>query len=163
MSQKLFRQEALDAQREKFFGEATIARPLPMWALTALAVGAAGIMIAVAVWGQYTRRERVEGFLALDIGAARVQIPDAGRVAELMVKEGQQVVEGAPLVRISYERSTQASASTGALVSGELSQRRALLEKEQAQLRELGEQQVQQLRKKVLDTQAEVADRKSVV
>ena len=157
MSQKLFRQEALDAQREKFFGEATIARPLPMWALTALAVGAAGIMVAVAVWGQYTRRERVEGFLALDIGAARVQIPDAGRVAELMVKEGQQVVEGAPLVRISYERSTQASASTGALVSGELSQRRALLEKEQAQLRELGEQQVQQLRKKVLDTQAEVA------
>jgi membrane fusion protein len=157
MSQKLFRQEAIDAQREKFFGEATIARPLPMWALTMLAVAAAAIMIAVAVWGQYTRRERVEGFLALDIGAARVQIPDAGRVAELMVKEGQQVVAGAPLVRISYERSTQASASTAALVSGELAQRRTLLAKEQDQLRELGEQQLQQLKKKIIDTQSEVA------
>jgi membrane fusion protein len=157
MSQKLFRQEAIDAQREKFFGEATIARPLPMWALTMLAVAAAAIMIAVAVWGQYTRRERVEGFLALDIGAARVQIPDAGRVAELMVKEGQQVAAGAPLVRISYERSTQASASTAALVSGELAQRRTLLAKEQDQLRELGEQQLQQLKKKIIDTQSEVA------
>jgi membrane fusion protein len=157
MSQKLFRQEAIDAQREKFFGEATIARPLPMWALTMLAVGAAAVMIAVAVWGQYTRRERVEGFLALDVGAARVQIPDAGRVAELMVKEGQQVVTGAPLVRISYERATQTSASTAALVSGELAQRRTLLAKEQDQLRELGEQQLQQLKKKIVDTQSEVA------
>jgi membrane fusion protein len=157
MSQKLFRQEAIDAQREKFFGEATIARPLPMWALTMLAVGAAAVMIAVAVWGQYTRRERVEGFLALDVGAARIQIPDAGRVAELMVKEGQQVVAGAPLVRISYERATQTSASTAALVSGELAQRRTLLAKEQDQLRELGEQQLQQLKKKIVDTQSEVA------
>jgi membrane fusion protein len=156
MTQKLFRQEAIDAQREKFFGEATIARPLPMWALTALAAGAAGLMIAVAIWGQYTRRERVEGYLALDVGAARVLFPDAGRVAELMVKEGQEIKAGAPLARISYERATQTS-STAALVSGELVQRRALLEKEQSQVRELGEQQVQQLRRKIQDIQSEIA------
>lgn len=156
MTQKLFRQEAIDAQREKFFGEATIARPLPMWALTALAAGAAGLMIAVAIWGQYTRRERVEGYLALDVGAARVLFPDAGRVAELMVKEGQEIKAGAPLARISYERATQTSA-TAALVSGELVQRRALIEKEQNQARELGEQQVQQLRRKIQDIQSEIA------
>jgi membrane fusion protein len=156
MTQKLFRQEAIDAQREKFFGEATIARPLPMWALTALAAGAAGLMIAVAIWGQYTRRERVEGYLALDVGAARVLFPDAGRVAELMVKEGQEIKAGAPLARISYERATQTSA-TAALVSGELVQRRALLEKEQNQVRELGDQQVQQLRRKIHDIQSEIA------
>jgi membrane fusion protein len=156
MTQKLFRQEAIDAQREKFFGEATIARPLPMWALTALAAGAAGLMIAVAFWGQYTRRERVEGYLALDVGAARVLFPDAGRLAELMVKEGQEIKAGAPLARISYERATQTS-STSALVSGELVQRRALIEREQSQARELGDQQVQQLRRKIQDIQSEIA------
>ena len=156
MTKKLFRQEAIDAQREKFFGEATVARPVTLWAMTALAIGAAAMMIAVAVWGQYTRRERVEGFLALDIGAARVQIPDAGRVAELMVREGLEVTAGAPLARISYDRSTEASSSTGALVSGELSQRRIILAKEQEQLRELGQQQVQQQRKKVVDLQTEL-------
>ena len=156
MTKKLFRQEAIDAQREKFFGEATVARPVTLWAMTALAIGAAAMMIAVAVWGQYTRRERVEGFLALDIGAARVQIPDAGRVAELMVREGLEVTAGAPLARISYDRSTEASSSTGALVSGELAQRRIILAKEQEQVRELGQQQVQQQRKKVVDLQTEL-------
>jgi len=156
MTKKLFRQEAIDAQREKFFGEATVARPLTMWAMTLLAIAAAAVMIAVAVWGQYTRRERVEGFLALDIGAARVQIPDAGRVAELMVKEGLEVTAGTPLARISYDRSTETSSSTSALVSGELAQRRVSLAKEQEQLRELGAQQSQQQRKKVVDLQTEL-------
>ena len=97
MTKKMFRQEAIDALREKFLGEATIARPLPMWAMTLLAVGAAGLMIAVAIWGQYTRRERVEGFLQLDVGAAKVSITDAGRVAELLVKEGQEIKAGDPM------------------------------------------------------------------
>jgi hypothetical protein len=35
-SRPLFRQEAIDAQREKFLGEATIARPVPTWVFTAL-------------------------------------------------------------------------------------------------------------------------------
>ena len=41
MPRQLFRQEAIDAQREKFLGEATIARPVPFWVFTVLAAGAA--------------------------------------------------------------------------------------------------------------------------
>ncbi len=157
MSNKLFRQEAIDALREKFLGEATIARPLPYWVLTLLGLVAAGMMIAVAVWGQYTRRERAEGFLQLDVGAARVSFTDSGRVAELLVKEGQEIKEGAPMARISLERAISAPAATGAAVSGELTQRRGSLEKEQGQMRELAEQQLQQVRKKATDLQNEIA------
>ncbi len=156
MTKKLFRQEAIDAQREKFLGEATIARPLPMWVMTMLAVGAAGLMIAVAVWGHYTRRERVEGFLQLDVGAAKVSITDAGRVAELLVKEGQDVKAGDPMLRLSLDRSTASSSSTSAMVTGELSQRRGSLEKEQEQMRELAEQQLQQVKKRITDIQREI-------
>ena len=156
MTKKLFRQEAIDALREKFLGEATIARPLPMWVMTLLAVGAAGLMIAVAIWGQYTRRERVEGFLQLDVGAAKVSITDAGRIAELLVKEGQEVKAGDTMLRLSLDRSTASSSSTSAVVTGELSQRRRSLEKEQAQMRELAEQQIQQARKKITDIQSEI-------
>ena len=156
MTKKLFRQEAIDAQREKFLGEASIARPLPMWGMTLLAVGVAGLMIAVAIWGQYTRRERVEGFLQLDVGAARVSISDAGRVAELMVKEGQEVKEGEPMVRLALDKSTASSSSTSAVVSGELSQRRGSLEKEQEQLKELAEQQLQQVKKRIVALDGEI-------
>ena len=157
MSNKLFRQEAIDALREKFLGEATIARPLPFWVLTMLGLVAAGMLIAVAVWGQYTRRERAEGFLQLDVGAAKVSFTDSGRVAELLVKEGQEIKEGVPMARISLERATAASTSTGSVVSGELTQRRGSLEKEQGQMRELAEQQLQQVRKKALDLQNEIS------
>jgi membrane fusion protein len=157
MPRQLFRQEAIDAQREKFLGEATIARPVPFWAFTLLATGTALLLIAVAVWGQYQRRERVEGFLALDEGAARVTFTEAGRVAELLIKEGDEVAAGAPMARISLDRTTAAGASTSEALTQEMQSRRAILEKEQAQWRELGEQQVEQVRRRVKDLESELA------
>ena len=157
MPRQLFRQEAIDAQREKFLGEATIARPVPFWVFTLLAAGIAVLLIAVALWGQYTRRERVEGYLALDTGAARVLIADAGRVTELLVKEGDEVKAGDAMARISLERSTGSGASTSETVALEMQSRRAILEKEQSQWRDLGTQQVEQVRRRAKDLDSELS------
>jgi membrane fusion protein len=156
MPRQLFRQEAIDAQREKFLGEATIARPVPFWVFTLLAAGIAVLLIVVAVWGQYQRRERVEGYLALDTGAARVQSPDAGRVVELMVREGDVVKAGDALARISLERSTASGASTSETVAAEMQSRKASLEREQVQLVTLAEQQVEQVRRRIKDLDNEL-------
>ena len=155
MPRQLFRQEAIEAQREKFLGEATIARPVPFWVFTVLAAGTAILLISVAVWGQYTRRERVEGYLALDTGAARVLFPDAGRVSDLLVKEGDEVKAGDALAKISLERSTGAGTTTEA-VAAEMQSRRAILEKEQTQWRDLADQQVEQVRRKAKDLENEL-------
>jgi len=151
MPRPLFRQEAIDAQREKFLGEAIIARPVPAWVFTLLAAGTALLLIGVALWGHYTRRERVEGYLALDAGAARVLLPDAGRVTELLIKEGDEVKAGDPMARISLDRSTGKGASTSEAVAAEMQSRRAILEREQAQLRDLGTQQLEQVRRRAKD------------
>ena len=156
MPRQLFRQEAIDAQREKFLGEATIARPVPFWVFTVLAAGIAVLLIAVALWGQYTRRERVEGYIALDTGAARVLIPDSGRVTELLIKEGDEVKAGDEMARISLDRSTGTGASTSEAVAAEQQNRREMLEKEQAQWRDLGSQQVEQLRRRMKDLENEL-------
>jgi membrane fusion protein len=151
LSRSLFRQEAIDAQREKYLGETTLARPVAYWVYTLLAAAIAVLLLGVAIWGEYTRRERVEGSLALDVGAARVLIPDAGRVSELLIKEGAEVQAGDPIAKITYDRSTADTSTT------ELASRKALLEREQQQLQELGEQQVAQVRKRVKDLQGELA------
>ena len=156
MPRQLFRQEAIDAQREKFLGEATIARPVPFWVFTTLAFGTALLLVAVAIWGQYTRRERVEGYLALDTGAARVLVPDAGRIAELLVKEGDEVKAGDALARVTIDRITGTGASTSEAVTAEMQSRRAILEKEQERWRELGDQQVMQVRRRVKDLENEL-------
>jgi membrane fusion protein len=151
MPRPLFRQEAIDAQREKFLGEAIIARPVPAWVFTLLAAGTALLLIGVALWGHYTRRERVEGYLALDAGAARVLLPDAGRVTDLLIKEGDEVKAGDPMARISLDRSTGKGASTSEAVAAEMQSRRAILEREQAQLGDLGMQQLEQVRRRAKD------------
>lgn len=155
MSRNLFRQEAIDAQREKYLGETALARPVAYWVYTLLAAAVALVLLSVAIWGEYTRRERVEGLLALDVGAARVLITDPGRVSELLIKEGDEVQAGAPIAKITYDRST-AETSTA-----ELASRKLLLEREQAQQTELGEQQAAQIRKRVKDLEGELvqADR----
>jgi len=157
MPRQLFRQEAIDAQREKFLGEATIARPVPFWVFTLLASGIALLLIAVAVWGQYTRRERVEGYLALDTGAARVMTPDAGRVTELLVREGDEVKAGDAIAKLSFDRLLGSGASTSEAQAAEMQSRRAILEKERQQWTDLGGQQVEQLRRRVKDLDNELA------
>ena len=156
MPRQLFRQEAIDAQREKFLGEATIARPVPFWVFSTLAAGIALLLIAVALWGQYTRRERVEGYVALDTGAARVLMPDSGRVTDLMIKEGDEVKAGDAMAKVSLDRSTGSGASTNEAVAAEMQSRRTILEKEQTQWSELGAQQVEQLRRRIRDLEGEL-------
>jgi membrane fusion protein len=156
MPRQLFRQEAIDAQREKFLGEAIIARPVPAWVFTLLAAGTAVLLITVALWGQYTRRERVEGYLALDTGAARVLFPDAGRITELLIKEGDEVKAGDAMAKITLDRSTGGGHTTNEAVAAEMQSRRSILEKEQEQLKELGTSQVEQVKRRVKDLEREL-------
>ena len=157
MSKSLFRKEAIDAQREKFLGETGAAQPVHLWVYTLLTVIIAAMLIAVAVWGQYTRRERVQGYLASEVGAAPLMVSDAGVIAELMVKEGDEVAAGAPIARISVDRSGTNAAASDETVVHELGTRKTLLEQEREQTLLLGQQQVDQLKKRVVDLQKEIA------
>ncbi|MDH5209429.1 MAG: HlyD family efflux transporter periplasmic adaptor subunit [Burkholderiaceae bacterium] len=157
MANKLFRQEAIDAQREKLLGEVSLARPVPLWAFTAVALAFAVALVSFSVWGEYARRERVDGFLALDSGAARLLAPESGVVAEILAKEGDEVQAGQPLIRLSFERGTVSGVTSGELVQREISERIAGLEREQKQARQLGAQQTEILRRKIADLQRELA------
>jgi membrane fusion protein len=157
MANQLFRQEAIDAQREKLLGEVSLARPLPLSAFTAIAILFAAALVSFSVWGEYARRERVDGFLALDSGAARLLAPGAGTITEILAKEGDEVQAGQPLIRLSYERGTVSGATSGELVQREIGERIVGLEREQQQVRVLGAQQSEILRRKIDDLQRELA------
>jgi len=154
---KLFRQEAIDAQREKLLGEVSIARPVPTWLFTLLALAFAALITGFMFWGEYTRRERVEGYLALDAGAARILAPEAGTLVELMVGEGDEVAAGASIARLSLERATASGATSADLVQRELSLRVANLEAEKENVRLLANQQKEQLRRRIDDLRKELA------
>lgn len=149
----MFRQEAIDAQREKLLGEVSKARPVPVWVFTALAACMAAALVAFAFLGEYTRRERVDGYLELDQGAARVSAPETAVVADVMVKEGDEIAAGQPIVRLSQERTTGAGENATARVRQELMVRLQSLASEASQAQMLGAEQTTQARKRVDDLQ----------
>ncbi len=152
----LFRQEAIDAQREKLLGEVSNARPVPMWVFTLLAAVLAGALLAFAFLGEYTRRERVDGYLEPDLGAARVSAPEPSVVTELMVREGDEIGAGQPIAHLTRERTTAAGVNASELVRQELAGRLRSLVSEEAQANLLGEQQSAQARKRVDDLKKEI-------
>jgi Multidrug resistance efflux pump len=85
-----------------------------------------------------------------------VLVSDAGRITDLLVKEGDEVKAGDPLAKVSLDRTLGTGASTSESVSREMQSRRSILEKEQAQWQTLGEQQVNQLRRRIQDLGNEI-------
>ncbi len=147
----LFRQEAIDAQREKLLGEVSKARPLPVWVFTALAALLAVALVAFAFLGEYQRRERVDGYLEPDQGAARVSAPEAGVVRELMVKEGDEIASGQPIARVLHEQTTGKGENATELVRQQVQGRMDSLDSESAQVRQLADEQTVQARKRIDD------------
>jgi membrane fusion protein len=157
MAKPLFRKEALDAQRDKFLGELTVARPLPLWVFTLLAAAIAIALISVAVWGQYQRRERVVGFLASEVGSVPLLISDAGQVKKIDVQEGEEVKAGQALAHVSIDRTTSSAASSSDKVLEEISRRSAILDQERQETLILGEHQIDQVHKRISDLKNEIA------
>lgn len=148
---QLFRQEAIDAQRDKLLGAVSTVRPVPAWVFTALAGSVAVALIVFSFWGEYTRRERVEGFLTLDAGAARLLAPEAGVVDELDAKEGAEVAAGALIARLA-----SSSGRTALIGDTELANQRSKLEAEIAAARALSAQLVEQGRGRLATLKADM-------
>jgi membrane fusion protein len=162
-ARSLFRQEAIDAQREKLLGELSTARPVPLWVFTLVAVAFATVLLVFAFVGEYTRRERVEGFLAGDAGAARILAPEAGIVTQLAVKEGDEVEAGAQIAHLKLENSQAGGGSTSEQVEQQLASRKRGIESEQSQARLIERQQQLQQQKRIEDLIKEVTQAKAGV
>src|SRR5438552_8602709 len=101
MSASLFRQEAIDHQRFRIWGEVTIALPNSYALVTgfiALSVLAMALFIATH---NYARKEHAAGFLVPTEGIARVTPPRSGTITAVHVSEGQHVERGAPLLAVT--------------------------------------------------------------
>ena len=99
----LFRTEALEAKRRKLWGDVRLAQPprLAIWTVVLSAICLA-IIIAL-VFGRYTRKETVPGFLYAESGVVDVRPVQGGRVSRVFVREGQTVAAGDPLIEFTSD------------------------------------------------------------
>ena len=138
---KLFREEVLSARAGRWLGGVQLAQSVPAWLACMMALVLAASLLAYGFIGSYARKAHVTGILAPRGGEINIQAPASGRVAELRVKEGQQVASGDILMVLDTDKTALLvgeSASPGqvgdtaALVSKQLDRRREGIAAERA-------------------------------
>lgn len=101
MSDALFRQEVIEAGRNRLAGAVVASVPPSSRSYTALVlVVTLGIALLLGI-GSYAGRAAVRGIVTYDAGTSRVYAPAGGEVRQLHVRLGDLVAAGAPLATLS--------------------------------------------------------------
>lgn len=101
----LFRKEVIEKQSSKHLGDVIVGTPLSFWAITFLIASLMAGLVAFAVFGEYARKERVQGVLMPTAGLVDVVATTAGNYEEIYVSIGDQVREGDELYRLKNDVS----------------------------------------------------------
>ena len=120
----LFRSEALDHQRPQWLGTILVEPRVGSSRFVYFAVIAASLVLLLLIFGSYTKKQRVNGWLVPNLGVARIVAPQPGIVSEIHVIEGETVSKGTPLVTLSSDVQTRAFGTTRAEVVRKLEMRR---------------------------------------
>jgi membrane fusion protein len=153
----LFREDALEAQREQALGSTLLIQPLSTRLLTLLAALLAASLIALTFWGAYTRKERVKGFLVPTQGLIKVFPRETGVIVEKQIAEGERVGKGDALFVIALERPTGEAIEAQSTAIARLRERRMSLESELRQVDHMAEVETQSLQQRISAMEAELA------
>lgn len=153
----LFREAVLETQREQAFGSVLLLQPLSTRLLTLVALLIAASLVVFAFWGNYTRKERVKGFLVPTRGLLKIYPRETGIITERKVTEGERVAKGDPLFIVALERPAGEPLETQTTAITRLRERRLSLEGELRQVDHLASLETQTQQQRIRGLEAEQA------
>jgi membrane fusion protein len=131
MQNQLFREQAVEHQKDGLHGEVLI---LPSMSHTWMTVIVLLWICALFTWlftSSYARQETVTGWLEPPTGIVRVYSDNStGKIKQVLVKEGQKVSKGQPLVIINGDRVLANGDNLETLLLDEYQQQQQLLDKQ---------------------------------
>ncbi|MFC3853656.1 HlyD family efflux transporter periplasmic adaptor subunit [Salinispirillum marinum] len=101
MTTALFRQQAMERQRDRLWGEVLLIQPLSLRLLTGIVVLIVASILTYLFWGTYARKETVQGHLVPSSGVIRVYAARPGVIRQVLTQEGDVVQAGQPLFVIN--------------------------------------------------------------
>jgi membrane fusion protein len=120
MTQPLFRNEAIDHQRERLFGELILTQPVSYTLLTGLFVLITAAGLTFLFTNSYIKKETVAGFIVPDRGMVAVFAPQQGILLKINVVEGMHVNENDDLFNIIVDQRAMGGEYVGLKVIDEL-------------------------------------------
>ena len=102
----LFREEAMQAKKGSYFGKTLIITPI---AFSVWTIGIAAISLVIGLYlffGEYSKRQTVDGILVPDKGIITIYAKSPGVVVKKFVAQGDKVVKDQLLYLISTEQES---------------------------------------------------------
>lgn len=99
----LFRSEVVSHRADRLSGDISLAVPLPWQFIGYLLLGGLATAFVFLLFASYSRVETVAGTIEPDAGVSAIVPPRSGVVAELGVRDGDEVATGAKLATIRTE------------------------------------------------------------
>ncbi|MCO7226647.1 HlyD family secretion protein [Pleionea sp. CnH1-48] len=149
MSNDLFRKEVIEHSRERLWGNVIIMQPLSFTLISIAITIVAALLVCLLLWGNYARKETVNGYLVPNTGLAKVYAKNAGIVSHLHVQEGQVVKSGERLISVSTHRATEDTSDIDADIIKELKRTESDLHKKILEEEELSRIESQKLRSRI--------------
>ena len=159
VDQPLFRQEALAEQKTQWLGSVLLAPSISHKLFALFAVVAAAAILGFLFYGDYTRKERIQGWLVPDQGLIQIFAPQASVITELQVKDGDDVAKGEPLLVLSTELRSETVGATLEEVTSRLRSRRNSLIMERGQKEAIYRQSIISIANRLVSLDIEKAHR----
>jgi len=153
---KLFRKESLDHKADNIYGNIIISTS---FGISLCAVSTALLTFLVVLFfikGEYTRKVHLPGIVMPSSGLVKIIPQYPGYVTELMATEGQYVIAGSPLYRISGERYDGQGAGTLAALNLSLKAQYSTLSSQMTLEQHDNIQQQQAIRQRIVSLQLQI-------
>ena len=151
----LFRPEVLENRQRDWLGSIQLIRPVSLAVLTLFVMATAAAVAIYLVFGEYTRKARVSGYLVPDQGVIRLLSPQVATLLESHAVEGAAVRQGDVLFVLSVGQSTL-SGDTQTAVQSSLALREQSLQGASRQRGVLEKNQLAALDRQVEDMRREL-------
>ncbi len=146
---KLYRKEVLSAKKERLIGKVLLTQPFS-YKLLFLAIKLSLVFIIIILLnGEYSRREKVRGYVTTDKGVIKVFPTVSGVLLELNIKEGQQIKKGETLAKIYTAKRNSDGDNLPEIIIRELNKQKALIASKIIQEKELHSLEMDKLNKNI--------------
>ncbi len=153
----LFRQQAVDAQKQKLHGNVSLAQPLSIYTSVFILLAVVVCIVIYISFSHYARKETVRGYLVPDKGLIKTYANRSGNIETLHVADGDVVTEGTPLATIVLRRSMLSGEELSESLIDELKQQLELLVNEQTVNQTMLENESLRLKTAITDNQQALA------
>ncbi len=99
----LFRKDVLERQGQRILGDIVLASPISHASLVSLLAVIIAGLITFSIFGEYSRKERVIGYLTPDRGLIRLLPSHAGVIEQINIEIGRVVDKGDSLFSIKTD------------------------------------------------------------